>query len=261
MKLSQVEAHLQRLVEGSLARLFPSEWKNTKLAANILDAMRENLQTMPNPNEEEPRLMAPDLYRIYVPTNQADERTANRQLTASLANDLVEAIKGSAIQFPRPPIVQMIGDTTLRDGQLRVTSHFQSEMPEETQSFSPPVSPHAYAPPLINAFLIYNQIEIFPIEASVVTLGRQWDADLIFDDPRVSRLHAQIRMVDGRFVVFDLGSTGGTFVNGNRVQQRVLFRGDVLSLAGVDLIFGQDEEDDDETRPMRKPGISSEPFS
>lgn len=261
MKLSQVEAHLQRLVEGSLARLFPNEWKNTKLASHLLEAMREHLQTTPNPSGQETWLIAPDLYRIFVPTHQAGERTANRQLTASLANDLVEATKGSAIQFPHAPVVQIMGDTNLRNGQIRVTAHFQSEMPEETQSFSPPVSPHTYAPPLITAFLIYNQIEIYPIEASVITLGRQWDADLIFDDPRVSRLHAQIRMVDGRFVVFDLGSTGGTFVNGQRIQQRVLFRGDVLSLAGVDLIFGQDEEEDEETRPMRKPGISAEPFA
>lgn len=261
MKLSQVEAHLQRLVEGSLARLFPNEWKNNKLAISLLDAMREHLQTEPDPNEEGTLLFAPDLYRIYVPIHQAGERTANRQLTASLANDLVEATKGSAIQFHHPPVVQMLGDTHLRNGQVRVTAHYQNDQPDETQSFNPPVSPHTYAPPLINAFLIYNRIEIYPIESPVITLGRQWDADLIFDDPRVSRLHAQIRMVDGRFVVFDLGSTGGTFVNGQRVQQRVLFRGDVLSLAGVELIFGQEEEEEDETRPMKKPGFSAEPFA
>lgn len=258
--LSQVEAQLQRLVEGSLARLFPSEWKNNRLAISLLDAMREHLQIEPGQSEEA-GLLAPDLYRIFLPTHQAGERTANRQLNASLANDLVEATKGSAIYFRNQPIVQILGDGTLRNGQVRVSAHFQSEQFDETQSFDSPISPHTYAPPLINAFLIYDRIEIFPIEAPVITLGRQWDADLIFDDPRVSRLHAQIRMVDGRFVVFDLGSTGGTFVNGQRVQQRVLFRGDVISLAGVELIFGQDEEEVEETRPMQKPGPSAEPFA
>ncbi|GAB4582036.1 MAG: DUF3662 and FHA domain-containing protein [Anaerolineales bacterium] len=222
--------------------------------------MLEHLKTQTEENGEQ-TLFAPDLYHIYLPTHQAGERTANRQLTASLANDLVEASKGSSIRFQHTPVVQMLGDTNLREGQVRVTAHFQSEQPDETQAFSPPISPHTYAPPLINAFLIYDRTEIFPIEAPVITLGRQWDADLILDDPRVSRLHAQIRMVDGRFVVFDLGSTGGTFVNGQRVQQRVLFRGDVLSLAGVELIFGQEEEEVEETRPMQKPGFSAEPFA
>ncbi len=258
--LSQVEAQLQRLVEGSLARLFPSEWKNNKLAVSLLEAMREHLQ-METKGGDENGLLAPDLYRVFLPAHQAGERTANRQLTASLANDLVEATKGSAIYFRNHPVVQILGDGTLRNGQVRVSAHFQTDQSDETQSFGLPISPHTYAPPLINAFLIYDRTEIFPIEAPVITLGRQWDADLIFDDPRVSRLHAQIRMVDGRFVVFDLGSTGGTFVNGIRVQQRVLFRGDVISLAGVELIFGQDEDEVDETRPMQKPGSPAEPFA
>jgi pSer/pThr/pTyr-binding forkhead associated (FHA) protein len=40
--------------------------------------------------------------------------------------------------------------------------------------------------------------------------------------------------------LFDLNSTGGTFVNGQRTSQTVLYPGDVISLAGVALIFGQD---------------------
>ena len=60
------------------------------------------------------------------------------------------------------------------------------------------------------------------------------------DDPRVSRNHAQLRAIKGRYVVFDLNSTGGTFINGRRASQGVLYPGDVISLAGVMLIFGQD---------------------
>jgi pSer/pThr/pTyr-binding forkhead associated (FHA) protein len=62
----------------------------------------------------------------------------------------------------------------------------------------------------------------------------------VIDDPRVSRAHAQLRTVKGRFVLFDLESTGGTFVNGKRASQTVLYPGDVISLAGATLIFGQD---------------------
>jgi len=66
------------------------------------------------------------------------------------------------------------------------------------------------------------------------------DNQLVIDDPRVSRNHAQLRAINGRFVLFDLNSTGGTFVNGQRASQTVLYAGDVISLAGVALIFGQD---------------------
>ena len=62
----------------------------------------------------------------------------------------------------------------------------------------------------------------------------------MIDDPRISRSHAQLRAIKGRFVIFDLNSTGGTFVNAQRTSQSVLYPGDVISLAGVPLVFGQD---------------------
>jgi pSer/pThr/pTyr-binding forkhead associated (FHA) protein len=66
------------------------------------------------------------------------------------------------------------------------------------------------------------------------------DNQLVIDDPRVSRSHAQLRAIKGRYILFDLNSTGGTFVNGQRTNQSILYPGDVISLSGVPLIFGQD---------------------
>jgi len=66
------------------------------------------------------------------------------------------------------------------------------------------------------------------------------DNQLVVDDPRVSRYHAQIRYVRSHFTIFDLNSTGGTFVNGQRTTQSVLYPGDVISLAGMPIVFGQD---------------------
>lgn len=91
-----------------------------------------------------------------------------------------------------------------------------------------------------NAFLIIEGVKVFPLKVSVVNIGRRLDNQLVIDDPRVSRNHVQLRSLKGRFVLFDLNSTGGTFVNGQRTNQSVLYPGDVISLAGVAIIFGQD---------------------
>jgi pSer/pThr/pTyr-binding forkhead associated (FHA) protein len=91
-----------------------------------------------------------------------------------------------------------------------------------------------------NAFLIIGGTKIVPLTRSVVNIGRRLDNHVVIDDPRVSRAHAQLRIVRDRFVLFDLNSSGGTFVNGQRADQSVLYPGDVISLAGVTLIFGQD---------------------
>jgi pSer/pThr/pTyr-binding forkhead associated (FHA) protein len=79
-----------------------------------------------------------------------------------------------------------------------------------------------------NAFLIVEGVKVFPLTTSVINIGRRLDNQLVIDDPRVSRNHAQLRSIKGRFVVFDLNSTGGTFVNGQRTSQSVLYPGDVI---------------------------------
>src|SRR5215510_9477427 len=92
-----------------------------------------------------------------------------------------------------------------------------------------------------NAFLIIEGVKVHPLKESVINVGRRFENHIIIDDPRVSREHAQLRAINGHFVLFDLSSTSGTFVNGQRASQTVLYSGDVISLAGVMLIFSQDD--------------------
>ena len=115
-----------------------------------------------------------------------------------------------------------------------------------------------------NAFLIIEGVKVHPLREAVVNIGRRLENQLVIDDPRVSRNHAQLRAIKGRFVLFDLNSTGGTFVNGQRTSQTVLYPGDVISLAGVALIFGQDNPpprpDLAATSPLNPdPGLSERP--
>ncbi len=91
-----------------------------------------------------------------------------------------------------------------------------------------------------NAFLIIEGVKVFPLTISKISIGRRLDNTLVIDDPRVSRNHAQLRAIKGQYVIFDLNSTGGTFINGQRTSQSVLYPGDVVSLAGAVLIYGQD---------------------
>jgi pSer/pThr/pTyr-binding forkhead associated (FHA) protein len=98
-------------------------------------------------------------------------------------------------------------------------------------------------------------VQIFPVNQQVINLGRRIDNHVVIEDLRVSRVHAQIRAIKGHFVIFDLDSSGGTFVNGVRSAQTTLYPGDVISLAGVDLVYGQDatylsSDDGGSTQPL-----------
>jgi pSer/pThr/pTyr-binding forkhead associated (FHA) protein len=91
------------------------------------------------------------------------------------------------------------------------------------------------------ALLIVGSSKLYSFEKEVITIGRLDDNDLILDDPRVSRHHAELRYHNGCFIVSDLNSTGGTFVNGNPTNKQVLEEGDVITLASVHLVFGHNK--------------------
>lgn len=89
------------------------------------------------------------------------------------------------------------------------------------------------------AYLIVNS-EVFQINQELTNLGRKLDNHVVINDPRVSRNHAQIRLIDNQFVLLDLNSTGGTLVNGSKVTKSVLYSGDIISLAGMEIKFVRD---------------------
>jgi serine/threonine protein kinase len=75
-------------------------------------------------------------------------------------------------------------------------------------------------------------------------VGRGQNTGTKLKDPKVSRLHCEIKEQDGKLVLFDSGSTGGTLVNGKRVTQHTLRANDVIQIGGtqlrVDLTGGPD---------------------
>jgi predicted component of type VI protein secretion system len=68
-------------------------------------------------------------------------------------------------------------------------------------------------------------------------IGRMGRSDISIDDSSVSREHAFIERKDGRFILEDLKSTNGTFINGEFVDVRVLNHGDKIRIGNTVLQF------------------------
>lgn len=106
----------------------------------------------------------------------------------------------------------------------------------------PATGPRRRLPPRppVQAFLLITGpvgSRRYPLTPLVTRLGRARGNDIVIEDPYVSAYHAEIRKVGGQFVLFDLQSTNGTYVNGQRVSQHWLRPGDEIRIGQVTLRF------------------------
>jgi hypothetical protein len=83
--------------------------------------------------------------------------------------------------------------------------------------------------------------QVFDVRNQAATsIGRAKANEVVIDDVSVSSEHCRIRPEDGHFVLHDLKSTNGTFVNERRVTRHVLVEGDILKIGETSLLFKTD---------------------
>jgi len=76
----------------------------------------------------------------------------------------------------------------------------------------------------------------FLLDGPLTTVGRHPDADIFLDDITVSRRHAEFIRDAEEFRVHDVGSLNGTYVNGERAEERVLASGDEVQVGKFKLV-------------------------
>ncbi|MCC6444862.1 MAG: FHA domain-containing protein [Armatimonadetes bacterium] len=79
--------------------------------------------------------------------------------------------------------------------------------------------------------------QTYPLEAESIQIGRDETNAIPMADPTVSRKHAQISAYDGSFLIRDLGSSNGTFVNGSRITEHILSQGDIVQVGSTKFRF------------------------
>ncbi len=85
--------------------------------------------------------------------------------------------------------------------------------------------------------------ELISLDTDVLTIGRSPHSDLFLDDVTVSRHHARILHDETGFLVEDLNSLNGTYVNRKRIERHQLFDGDELQIGKFKLAFLEQEHD------------------
>ena len=235
--LAQFESLMEGMVEGNVARLFRSPIQPAEIGKRLERAM-EGQQTI-----SVDRIIVPNQYKAHLhPDDFAAFAPVRQNLESEMARYLGELARERGFSMLNHPTVELVSDPGVKQRSIMVSAAMNesnAHLGGHTQMMSVDGGQRA-APNQLKATLILytDQGEHrIPLTTSVTNMGRGLNNDLILEDSRVSREHAQLRYRARRFWVSDLHSTNGTFVNGDPVQERDLRHGDIVSLGGLELRF------------------------
>jgi len=79
--------------------------------------------------------------------------------------------------------------------------------------------------------------EVFQLQGERTSIGRSPDCDIFLDDVTVSRRHSLVTGTGDRFVIEDLGSLNGTFLNRHRIEQATLTDDDEVQIGKYRFVF------------------------
>lgn len=77
----------------------------------------------------------------------------------------------------------------------------------------------------------------FPLNRDYICIGREVHCEIMLNDGSVSREHSAISRLAEGYLLRDLGSSNGTFVNGQRIQEVLLQDGDQVSIGDIEFTF------------------------
>ncbi len=208
--LAWLEKRLQGLVEGGASWLLPGGRRRRELAGWLAAVMNDNAR-----RGRDGSLQAPDTFILTLPQPAAAH--VDDMLLVELAAMLQTEARQRGLTFTHQPVVRVVADPL--DGAARVQVSFSDRETSDTTTMEVEarIPAPAEASPMGRAYLVVEGGNTYLLTRPVVSIGRDPDNILTLEDMRVSRMHAQLRLVQGQYVVFDLQSTGGTTVNGRRV--------------------------------------------
>lgn len=221
--LDRFERGIERAVNGAFAKVFKAEVQPVELAS----ALRREVDTSAAVVGRD-RTLVPNAFVVELGPADHD-RIADWDDT--LADELVTAVGDHARQqryaFVGPISVRFHRDEGLETGVFRVRSaRVKGTVAPATNATATPAHP-----------VLDVDGRRYQLTGPVTVIGRGSEADIVVDDAGVSRRHAEVRLQSGTAVVRDLGSTNGTFVDGERTSSARVADGSTITVGRTRITF------------------------
>ena len=232
--LDKFEQGVERVVNGAFSKAFRSEVKPVELASALRREVDDRAASVGVgrtvvPNEFTIELAEADLDHI-------DEWGAEA-LADELAANVTEHATKQHYAFVGPVTVSFEQGEELVAGRFRLRS----------ATVRGAVAPATSSAPSPRHPLLDIDGQRYLLTGPLTVIGRGSEADIIVDDPGVSRRHLEIRVTPDGVVATDLGSTNGVFVEGHQVPAATLVDGNTVTIGRTRIMFwtGSDDADAD----------------
>lgn len=253
--VGRFETAMRGLVEGTFGRLIRTSLQRNEFGPQVERAMEDHLRGSPNGRE------APTLYDIYLSEKDYEEFGDDAKLAQELSGQLIQMARERNYWLERKPVIRFHEDPHVITGQMRIASYILDdsaapsgdEVMEQTVSISPAEvqrlnediareqarnQANISLPPAWLTLFRPTRGQPMRLLHSPIHIGRHLSNEIIVNDRRVSRHHAEIRYERGQFVLYDLSSTNGVKINGVATRQPVPLRNnDLITVGSHEFVF------------------------
>lgn len=238
--LGKFEGWLEGMFEGTFARVFRPRVQPAEIAKRLERSMESNTTVGVG------KVYAPNTYEVALNPREYEAFERYRSsLEREMSSYLQDRARAANLTLMTRPVVKLEPNEKVRTGGVKVRSWLQDvdseDMPQQIEYTQPIEISRSRRPQPQAATLTVaagpQSGKRYTLPPGRVRLGRGVDNDVVLEDPRVSRNHAELYLRGSEWYLRDLGSTNGTYVNNYGVRERALESGDRVSLGGAELVF------------------------
>ena len=235
--LDSLEFRLKHILEGPLDGVFfpsSSQSLSAQLTEIILKSVKKSL------DEQD---VLPDFIQLRVSPEKYDAWQSTQTILDQVSQEIMDAFKAESVQFEKPLRLHLLADDSLGVDEIKVVPS-QQALEQITTATVLELSPEKINQPLLpeQACLIIDGSQPIMLTSPIISIGRHSSNDIVIQDPQVSRKHLQLRAEKSSYLLFDLSSTGGTFINNKPISSAKLKPGDVIKIGKTLLIYSHDQE-------------------
>jgi hypothetical protein len=222
---ARIEQACAAFIERAFAKTFPSDLEPAHVARKLVATMESRT------HGDNGHLLAPGSYLVYMNPDDflrlSEHRVYLEREWAELLREMASRV--GIYFFDGGPNVAMEAREEMPRGAVDVA--VANDVTIKVTSASAPLQTKRLQLRMLKGVPAYG---VYLIEGRT-TVGRSEESDIFLVDPSVSRNHASLTVEGDAVLVQDLGSTNGTYVNGDRVVKTHLVPGDVLIFGNTQL--------------------------